>query len=485
MEESTQIEVHNLSNLPVEDFSVFRELQQDFKQPSPLQTDKLAQTILKRGFKYAFIAWKSGDNLWIVDAHQRKSALYALQQKGFTIPPVPYYLVQASSKKEAVEEIAYINSHYAEINPDTSLFDDYDIDLSELDIELPELDFDVHPVAQRDSASLSEKFLVPPFSVFDSRQGYWQERKANWIHGLGIRSELGGRDKLKTSGSLSGTIPGYYDKKALCEQKLGKELSNKEFEENHLKDYIPESSIIATTSTGGILSVFDPVLTEIIYRWFTPDEGTIYDPFAGGSVRGIVAAWLGYHYLGVDLRVEQVEENYNQAQQILDDHPQPKWIVGNSINTDQLIQQQVDLVFSCPPYFDLEIYSEDEQDLSNLSWDDFKSQYVEIIEKSCEKLREDRFACFVVGDVRDSQGVYRNFIDLTKKAFIDAGLHFYNEIILVNVAGSLPVRAGRQFNATRKVGKMHQNVLVFYKGNPKEIKEHFNQLDFSNLQDDE
>ena len=51
-------------------------------------------------------------------------------------------------------------------------------------------------------------------------------------------------------------------------------------------------------------------------------------------------------------------------------------------------------------------------------------------------------------------------------AFIDAGLKYYNEAILVTSVGSLPIRAGRQFSASRKLGKTHQQVLVFVKGNP-------------------
>lgn len=43
---------------------------------------------------------------------------------------------------------------------------------------------------QGGAGSLSERFGVPPFSVLDARQGYWQERKKAWLS-LGIRSELG------------------------------------------------------------------------------------------------------------------------------------------------------------------------------------------------------------------------------------------------------------------------------------------------------
>jgi len=48
--------------------------------------------------------------------------------------------------------------------------------------------------------TLAERFVVPPFSVLDARQGYWQERKAAWI-ALGIQSELG-RGEAYPGGSL-------------------------------------------------------------------------------------------------------------------------------------------------------------------------------------------------------------------------------------------------------------------------------------------
>lgn len=48
-----------------------------------------------------------------------------------------------------------------------------------------------------------------------------------------------------------------------------------------------------------------------------------------------------------------------------------------------------------------------------------------------------------------------------------SGAGYYNEAVLVTPAGSLPIRAGRQFEASRKLGKTHQNVLVYCKGDPR------------------
>jgi ParB-like chromosome segregation protein Spo0J len=51
-----------------------------------------------------------------------------------------------------------------------------------------EPDAPMTPEAAR--ATLAERFIVPPFSVLDARQGYWQTRKRAWL-ALGIESEIG------------------------------------------------------------------------------------------------------------------------------------------------------------------------------------------------------------------------------------------------------------------------------------------------------
>jgi hypothetical protein len=56
----------------------------------------------------------------------------------------------------------------------------------------------------------------------------------------------------------------------------------------------------------------------------------------------------------------------------------------------------------------------------------------------------------------------------TVQAFRDAGLEYYNEAILIMAFGSLPIRAGKQMANSRKLGKAHQNVLMFSNGDPAE-----------------
>lgn len=213
-------------------------------------------------------------------------------------------------------------------------------------------------------------------------------------------------------------------------------------------------------------SIFDPVLTELLYRWFCPPGGLILDPFAGGSVRGIVASVLGFRYAGFDLRAEQVAANRAQAAAICPECP-PSWHTGDSATQVPQWAGQADFVFSCPPYGNLEIYSDAPDDLSAMPHDEFLTAYRAIIGAAVNKLKPDRFAAFVVGDFRCKKGFYRNFTGKTVAAFEAAGARLYNEAILVTAVGSLPIRAGKQFKSGRKLGKTHQNILVFCKGDPK------------------
>jgi DNA modification methylase len=245
---------------------------------------------------------------------------------------------------------------------------------------------------------------------------------------------------------------------------------------------MPEKLVKEDNQTG--TSIFDPVLCELAYRWFCIDSGAILDPFAGGSVRGIVASILGYQYTGVELRHEQVDANRANAAEVLTgrESAPPVWHCADSVTINELLNGRAfDLIFSCPPYADLEVYSDLPGDISNMDYPAFMSAYRDIIQKSVALLMPDHFAVFVVGEVRDKKGFNRGFVPDTIRAFEDAGAKFYNDIVLINVAGSLPIRAGKQFVSGRKIGKMHQNILVFYKGDPKKIKDNYPEIDLSGL----
>lgn len=277
---------------------------------------------------------------------------------------------------------------------------------------------------------LRDRFMEPPFSVLDTKGGAWQKRKREWKR-LGIESHLG-RD-------------------AECNAKFDDDVDPK----TGLNKYGRKPM------TG--VSVFDPALCELIYNWYCPEGGRILDPFAGGSVRGIISNYLGFKYTGIDIRQEQIDSNREQAKRICDADSQPEYYVGDSNVVLPGIKKDYDLVFSCPPYADLEVYSDMEGDVSNKDYEEFIKMYSEIIAKSCKLIKRGGYACFVVGDIRDKKGFYRDFVSHTKKAFIDAGCPLYNEAILLQPLGTAMLRAGKIFDAGKKLTKVHENVLIFKK----------------------
>lgn len=291
------------------------------------------------------------------------------------------------------------------------------------------------------NGDLFDRFIIPPFSVFDTRQDYWIKGANKWKN-IGIISEVGREGNLTYSGNVSSFD--YY------RVKEGK---------------IKESGVQGT-------SIFDPFLCEIIYNWFCKSQGKIIDPFAGGSVRGIVANKLGYNYTGIDLRVEQINSNIEQGKTICKDNC-PIWICGDSeLVLNKIENNTFDFAFTCPPYGNLEKYSDLEEDLSNMDYYDFILKYSTILEKTVEKLKDNSFFIIVVGEFRDKKGNYVGFIKDTINIMLNIkGIGYYNEIILLNQVASASMRAGKVFESGRKVTKIHQNILVFIKGDPKKATE--------------
>lgn len=313
------------------------------------------------------------------------------------------------------------------------------------------------------TGALVANFGVPPFTVFNAASGPWQDLKRKWL-GLGIQSELG-RDVAVFAQNALNRVAATKGQVIIDQHRvLG------------AHPYDGGTSKIAESGT----SIFDPVLCELFYRWWTPAGGTVLDPFAGGSVRGVVAGCLGCDYVGIDLRPEQVAANEAQSEAVVAKiavgneaavaccegrtYRPPLWVEGDSTLLDQFWADPVDAVFTCPPYFDLEKYSEDVRDLSMMDWQRFLDMYAKCLANASAPLRANRFMGIVIGDVRDPQGNYRGLPWQTVAICERIGLKLYNQAVLVTATGSLPIRVSRQFSSGRKLGNTHQHVLVFVKG---------------------
>ena len=320
--------------------------------------------------------------------------------------------------------------------------------------------------------SLNDTFIIPPFSILDSRQGYWQARKKMW---RGVIGDMGQSRQGKLVQSVQLQYKDLYTKTAEHRKTLG--ISFREYLEKYVPEEVKQKESQKVLSTG--VSLFDPVLAEILCKWFTPYKGAkIFDCFAGDTQKGLVFGTCGYEFKGVELRQEQVDIN----NEVIADRNLPiSYVCDDGQNVANHFEpDSQDLLFSCPPYFDLEVYSDLPNDASNQgTYEEFITILDNAFKAAYGCLKENRFAVVVLGDVRSKKdGIYYDFGGDVKRIFKEAGAYLYNELILIEVSSSVAVRA-KKYMKSRKVAKMHQNILVFYKGDPTQIRNEFPPIEIS------
>lgn len=299
-------------------------------------------------------------------------------------------------------------------------------------IDEPESTWDENGGTQ---GALSDKFIVPPVTILDTRGGDWIKRKRIWRQM--IQDNADARADAKVS-------------------QMSKEINE--------------------------VSLLDPVMSELMFTWFAPavEKPKVFDCFAGDTIFGFVSSYLGGSFTGIELRQAQVDFNNQRCSEYQLD---ARYICDDGRNvSDHIKAESQDLFFSCPPYYDLEIYSDMPNDASNQeSYEDFYSILDDAFKKAIKCLKNDRFAVVVCGDVRnDKTGGYYCFPDDIKRTFTENGMMLYNELILINSYGSAPMRAGRAM-ISRKTVKVHQNILVFYKGNQKNIPDLFGEVEVADM----
>jgi hypothetical protein len=239
--------------------------------------------------------------------------LYIKKEAAPEVPELPIVYIEAENEAEAKQKMLRLNSQYGVIDLEgfREFIDGLEMEWGDLALPNGEL-FEFPDIFPDDGEhqSLAERFIIPPLSVFRVASGYWQDRKKAWLS-LGIQSEKGRDDGM-----------------------------------------LKNMAMLAKKASGSTLpseSIFDPVLCEIMYRWFCPPGGQILDPFAGGSVRGIIAGSLDYNYTGIDLRQEQIDANYSQIDIVKD--KKPVWICGDSRDIDSSLPPVLKptLFFPAPP----------------------------------------------------------------------------------------------------------------------------------------
>ena len=235
-----------------------------------------------------------------------------------------------------------------------------------------------------------------------------------------------------------------------------------------------------------------PALTaKFLYEHFTEHikdkKITVYDPSAGwgGRILGAMSTDRVLHYIGTDPnpdnvgRYESVAEFYNthcfQSNPFwgrVDPNSYSVFSDGSEIiryNEEfRMYKGKLDFVFTSPPYFNREQYSQDEsQSFKKFSaYDDWRKNFLKpTLTTAYDWLRDDRFICWNIADIKIGDNKYipleQDSIDI-----IESLGGKYIETYKMLMTRMIGIDTSSVKNSV-KIGEDYykfEPILVFYKG---------------------
>lgn len=209
---------------------------------------------------------------------------------------------------------------------------------------------------------------------------------------------------------------------------------------------------------GGKCSVFNPHLAQMVLAAYAPLNGKVYDAFGGGGTRGYIATKMGYDYTGVEIRKEEYDRVKEQMKIWKMDF---KFVLGDSMT--YIPNEKFDFAFTCPPYYDLEVYSELEEDLSNAkNYEEYLRMLKKVINNIYAVLKDNCFAVFVVGNFRNKKGELIHLNGDLIRIAKECGFKLWDELIWQGASNVALTRCGK-FEKNRKSVRMHEYIIIMKK----------------------
>ncbi len=293
-------------------------------------------------------------------------------------------------------------------------------------------------------------------NVWNSLKGDWLKMKREW------------NEKIEAAGEKYGVLnPKYASREGAWQGTSG--MANVVLQTRKVvDDKIVENK---TKSLNSNVSVLDPVACEVILRMFMPTNGIrVYNPFGGGVQMGFVTGSYEYEYLSSEIRQNQCDAN----NAICSGFYNTKWIKSDSSKFTP--KQKYDLIFSCPPYYQVEEYLDyngesPEGELNSLpTYNEFRDMLFEGYKNAISVLNDNCFFVVMTGDSRDKKGAYYGCEAEHELFFKEQGLHIYNKIVYLECEFTRLATAKKTLK-TRKFPKREQKILVFFKGDMDKIKD--------------
>lgn len=213
-------------------------------------------------------------------------------------------------------------------------------------------------------------------------------------------------------------------------------------------------------------SEFHAHLAEIIVNYWSLPGAKVVDPFMGRATRAVVTTKLGRYYQGYEVSPKTYYKVTKRCEELGLD-TQLELMDGTRLaNTPD---NYADLVFTCPPYWNIEKYEDVEHQLSSRkSYDHFMRDIGRATGNIARVMKPGTFCCWVCADFRTSEGFHTFHIDTIEEFRKSPRIKLHDIVIIENISPFAPLQAGK-VAAKRYASKVHEYLLVFRKEGDYEI----------------
>lgn len=211
------------------------------------------------------------------------------------------------------------------------------------------------------------------------------------------------------------------------------------------------------------LSIMPAELVEFFIKYYARPGDVYLDPFMGQGVQMQVAKAMGLHYYGYDLSAEFFAYIASVKGKIDDGVTTIQITQGDSRAPDAIPDSIGDFSFHSPPYWDIEYYGEEAEQLGYQStYPEFLNGMEQVARAWLPKFKPGAWHIVNVNDIRKAGKFYPYHAD-TIALFCRAGWVLHDTWIIEGLVGGLPKAFGVDFNLKRIAPKVHEYALVFRK----------------------
>lgn len=229
------------------------------------------------------------------------------------------------------------------------------------------------------------------------------------------------------------------------------------------------------------LSRFSQNIGRIMVKFYCPEEGVVYDPFAGHNSRMELVYTLGRTYVGVDISHEFMEANFavkkvlENRNGLFERNNSVRLIEGSSSKVD-LPDNFADFSITSPPYWDLEFYGDEPEQLGmSKTYDGFIEMIGKHVNENFRILKPGSFCAWFINDFSKGGEFYPYHMDIAI-LFRKAGFILHN-IYIVDLGHPLASAFVRTTLISKRFPKRHEYCVLGLKpGINEKVENHISNL---------